>query len=83
MLHLSQKKFDELLDSLETMEYRCGNWLPTIDEIKTEIEPNIENKDVLQFALWILETGITPKTPEGKEARRYLMSLVNEHIKIS
>ena len=81
MVNMTQAKFDELCNSLSQMQYKCEDWFPTLDEIKTLLEPNIEHD--IKFALWILETGPAPKTQDQKEARRYLMSLVNNHLNIT
>ena len=81
MVNIKHDKFDKLCDAYNGMEYRCGNWFPTLKEIKTNLEPNIE-KDI-KFAIWILETSELPTTEEGKEARRYLMNLVYAHLNIT
>lgn len=80
---ISQEKLDKLCDLYENMEYRCDDWFPTIEEIKAEIEPNIDRDVIMRFAVWILETSNPQKTDEKKEARRYLMNLVNSNIRNS
>lgn len=80
MATITQNMFDEMCDAFESMQYRCDDWFPTLEEIKTLLEPNID-KD-WKFALWILETSNEPKTQEEKEARRYLMNLVYKKLRI-
>lgn len=81
MANITQSKFDEMCDAYDAMRYKCDDWFPTIEEIKTYLEPNIEHD--YKFALWILETSHPPKTEKEKEARRYLMSLVYDHLNIT
>ena len=80
MFTIAQDKFDELCDSLSAMAYQCGDWFPSLKEIKTTLEPNIDRD--IKFALWILETSNPPKTQEAKDARKYLMTLVYNHLNI-
>ena len=80
MVTLTQSKFDELCETLSQMQYKCEGWFPTLEEIKTRLEPTIEHD--IKFALWILETSGSPKTAEQKEARRYLMTLVYSVLNI-
>lgn len=80
MAVIEQSKFDEMLDAFEKMSYRCGDWFPTMDEIKTILEPNIERD--YKFAIWILETSNPPKSLAQIDARRYLMSLVYNNLTI-
>lgn len=81
MATITQSKFDEMLEAFETMQYRCDDWFPSIEEIKEYLEPNIERD--YKFALWILETSNEPQTQKKKEARRYLMNLVYNHLSIT
>ena len=83
MITITEEKFDQLLDELGAMTYRCQDWFPSVEEIKKYIEPQIkENQLMLKFALWMLETAGAPSTDEEKQARRYLMSLTNDSINI-
>ena len=81
MINMKQEKFDKLCDAYDNMEYQCGNWFPSLEEIKTQLEPNIEKE--IKFAIWILQTSNPQTTKEGKEARRYLMNLVYAHLNIT
>ena len=80
MITITQSKFDEMCDAFDEMQYKCGDWFPTMDEIKTKLEPTIEEN--YKFALWILETSNEPQTQERKEARRYLMSILYKVLSI-
>ena len=56
------------------------NWKPhgifyTVEDIKKHIEPDI--KASFNFAIWLLQKEA--KTPQEKEARRYLMNVVNNY----
>lgn len=81
MANITQSRFNEMCEAFDEMQYRCGDWFPTMDEIKKYLEPNIERD--YKFAIWILETSDKPNTPEKVEARRYLMSLVYNNLNIT
>lgn len=80
MITITQNRFDELCESLNEMQYKCDGWFPSLEEIKTKLEPHIERD--IKFALWILETSKPPQTDAQKEARRYLMNLVNSVLDV-
>lgn len=83
MITIAEEKFDQTLEELGSMTYRCQDWFPTLEEIKKYIEPQIkESQLMLKFALWVLETSPAPRTDEEKQARRYLMSLTNDSMNI-
>ena len=81
MINFTQEEFDNMCEALGAMDYQCGSYFPSLKEIQEKLEPNIERD--IKFALWLLETSTEPKTPEKKEARRYLMNLVYAHINIT
>lgn len=71
--------FDEICE----IEDRVAsyNWKPDdvfycIDDIKKHIEPDIKSN--LSFAIWLLQKP--PETNQEKEARCYLLNVVNDYI---
>lgn len=72
-------EFAAMCDRFDEADFKAGHWWPTMDEIKTKIEPKI--KDMLEFAIWIVETAEPPKNDEEKEARTYLNNLINKNLK--
>lgn len=80
MLELTEEKLEKLLAENEHVLYTCGDWFPTLQEIKAFIEPHMDSVPVVRFALWVLETSTPPSSSADKEARRYLMDLVYSHI---
>lgn len=76
---LTCDEFGALCDRLEEATFRCGHWWPTMEEVKTFIEPNI--KEDLEFALWISITADPPANDEQKEVRTYLNNLINKNLK--
>lgn len=77
---ITYDELDAMLDRFDKAKYKCGNWWPSLEEIKQYIEPDIKNK--LEFALWISETATEPITDEDKIARQYLNKLINNNLQI-
>lgn len=77
---MTYDEFDTMCEQFSEMSYKCGNWWPTMDEVKQLIEPSI--KTSMEFAVWITETADPPQTDEEKEVRRYLIKLINNNLKL-
>jgi hypothetical protein len=60
--------------------FLCGDWWPSINDIKTKIEPKLEQN--LEFLIWIVETANPPKTPEQIESKNYINKLLKENLTI-
>lgn len=78
---LSFDDYDVLTERLSNNNFRCGDWWPTIEEIKTYIEPNL-NKN-LEFLIWISETADTPQTEEQKASKKYINNLLIKTLKFT
>lgn len=74
------EELDKLNERLNDNSFKCGDWYPTIEEIKEYIEPNI-NKN-LEFLCWILETAEPPVTKEQIESKKYINKLLIKYLKI-
>lgn len=71
--------FDEICeieDRVASYEWKPDDVFYCIDDIKKHIEPDIKSN--LGFAFWLLQKP--PKTSQEKEARCYLLNVVNNHI---
>lgn len=79
-LNMTLKDYDMLCDRLNDNEYKCGNWWPSVEEIKKYLEPKKE--EYAEFMLWIVETADAPVTDEEKASRNYLNRLLTNTIKI-
>lgn len=77
---LSFEEYDILVERLNDNDFKCGDWWPTVEEIKTRIEPNF-NK-YIEFLLWITETAEEPQTEEQKESKKYINSLLRKNLKL-
>lgn len=75
---LTFDKFEILCDRLDKAPFKCGNWWPTIDEVKSNIEPKLEQN--LEFLIWIANTANEPQTDEQRESRRYINNLIYDTI---
>ena len=73
-------EFDILCDRLSNSNFRCENWWPTVEEIQTYIEPNI-NKNI-EFLCWIIETASPPQTAEEKKSKTYINKLLIKTLKM-
>ncbi len=77
---MSFDEYDLLADRVSKNNFKCGDWWPTIEEIKTKIEPNV-NK-YIEFLVWILETAEMPETPEQKASKNYINKLLINNLKL-
>ena len=73
------EKYDMLCERFDKAYFKCGNWWPTIDEIKKNIEPRLDQN--MEFLIWITETAAPPVTQEQREARKYINNLINKTLK--
>lgn len=80
MIDMKSKDLDKLCEDFEEMKFKAEAWWPTVEEIRTLIEPNL--KEMLPFALWITETADTPQTDADKEAQKYLLRLIYNEVNI-
>ena len=80
MVDIKQSKLDELCEDFEKMSFKAEAWWPTVEEIKTHIEPRL--KSCINFALWITETANEPQTDEEKASKKYLMNLLYRNLYI-
>jgi len=76
---MSFEEYDILADRVSQNTFKCGDWWPTVEEIKEKIEPNV-NK-YIEFLIWILETADAPETPEQKESKKYINNLLIKTLK--
>lgn len=67
-----------MCDRYEESEFHCGNWWPNIIDIKTKLEPKLEQN--LEFLIWVAETADKPKTLQQKESRDYINKLLNDTL---
>ncbi len=74
-------ELDILYNRLGNNNFKCGDWWPTVEEIKTYIEPHL-NKN-LEFLIWITETADAPKTEAEKESRKYINNLLIKTLKLT
>ena len=64
----------------EALPEHSGSYVPTVEQIKSEIEPKFE--DYLPLILWIIFTGDEGDSPEQIRSRNYLLKLAEKNIKI-
>lgn len=77
---MSFDEYDLLADRVSKNNFKCGDWWPTVEEIKTRIEPDV-NK-YIEFLVWILETADMPETQEQKESKKYINKLLINNLKL-
>lgn len=70
--------FDAMCERLGSLNFKCDSWWPTMDEVKSHIEPNIKSN--MEFAIWITETASEPQTDEERRVKRYLLQLINKNL---
>ena len=64
----SYDDYDCLEEIFERMSFKADEYVPTMDELKNEVEPNIQK--YIKFLLWVDLTGI--KTEENLLERKGL-----------
>lgn len=77
---MSFDEYDLLADRVSKNNFKCGDWWPTVEEIKTRIEPNVGK--YIEFLVWILETADMPETKEQKESKNYINKLLINNLKL-
>lgn len=78
---MSFNELDALYDRVGNNNFKCGDWWPTVEEIQTYIEPQL-NKNI-EFLCWILETADPPETPQQQESKKYINRLLIKTLKIT
>lgn len=78
---MSFDDYDMLTERLSDNAFKCGDWWPTIEEIQTYIEPQL-NKN-LEFLIWIIETADAPQTEEEKKSKKYINNLLIKTLKLT
>lgn len=73
------EKYDLLCERFANAQFKCGKWWPTIEEIKQNIEPKLDQN--LEFLIWITETADKPMTDEQKASRTYINNLINKTLR--
>lgn len=79
--NMSFSELDALCNRVGDNSYKCGDWWPTIEEIKTYIEPNLSKH--VEFLCWILETADAPVTKEQIESKKYINALLIRSIHVT
>lgn len=74
--NVSFDKLCEIEDRVASYEWKPDDVFYCIEDIKKYIEPDIKSN--LSFAFWLLQKK--PQTSQEKEARSYLLSVVNDYI---
>lgn len=75
---LTYDNYEAMCQRYEIAPFQCGNWWPSIVDIKTKLEPKLEQH--LEFLIWIEETAGKPQTPEQKESQEYISSLLRRTL---
>ena len=75
---LTYDNYEAMCQRYETAPFQCGNWWPSIIDIKTKLEPKLEQN--LEFLIWIEETASRPQTPEQKQSQEYISALLRNTL---
>ena len=75
---LTYDNYEAMCLRYDEAPFKCGDWWPSIMDIKTKIEPKLEQN--LEFLIWIEETADRPKTPEQKESQEYISKLLRKTL---
>lgn len=75
---LTYDNYEAMCLRYEEAPFKCGSWWPSIIDIKTKLEPKLEQN--LEFLIWIEETADRPRTPEEKESQEYISKLLRKTL---
>ena len=75
---MTYDNFEALCDRLSHAPFQCGNWWPSVEDVKTKLEPKLEQN--LEFLVWISETASEPVTPEQEESKKYINKLLIDNL---
>lgn len=75
---LTYDNYDAMCQRYDVAPFKCGNWWPSIEDIKTKLEPKLEQH--LEFLIWIEETADRPQTPEQKASQEYISALLRKTL---
>ena len=75
---LTYDNYEAMCQRYDEAPFKCGNWWPSIDDIKTKLEPKLEQN--LEFLIWIEETASKPQTPEQKASQEYISNLLRKTL---
>lgn len=67
-----------MCDRYDEAQFKCGDWWPSVLDIKTKIEPKVEQN--LEFLIWIAETADAPKNQAQRESKEYINKLLNKTL---
>ena len=72
------EQYDALVERLGNNEYQCGDWWPTVDELKSKVGHNTAK--YMEFLIWIVETADEPTEQWQVESQNYINKLLNNYI---
>lgn len=78
MLKITTAKYEILEKKIKAVPDKCGNWMPTMNEIDKYISNNVDEN--IPFLIWILETSNKTSDPDKKAVRKKIQNLLYEHI---
>ena len=56
---LTYDNYEAMCLRYDEAPFKCGDWWPSVLDIKTKIEPKVEQN--LEFLIWIAETAISER----------------------
>ena len=71
--------YDKYIDVCEKMTFRCGSWLPKVEDIQYYAE-KLNAKHFIEFLIWILETYSGEKDEEYKKVQSCINSILYENL---
>lgn len=77
---MTYDEMDAMCERFAQLEFQCGEWWPTIQEIQERIEPKL--KANLEFIIWITETACEPRNEEEVASRKYLLQLIQQSVRV-
>ena len=71
---------EELSTRFEEMEYKCGDWLPALDDIDYYFKHVKVKKRFCEFLMWILATYTGNDTEGFKSVRKKINSILYQNL---
>lgn len=74
-------EYENEIERLENIGIEPKGFWPTVEEIRTEIEPNVRHE--LPFLIWLAELNPTRHlSKEDKECSNYVRRLINSNLEL-
>lgn len=77
---LTFDEYDKIEKRVCDNSFKADGWWPTVEEIKTKIEPDFSKN--IEFLIWIISTNTPPQNPEEVASKNYINALLRKRLNL-